>query len=600
MLPKKLIIMKKYSFILLFSAGLSLFSCTDKNIIHEGGGKPNIILIMTDDQGIGDVGYMDNPYVKTPVIDSLASNAIILTNFYVSPVCAPTRSSLLTGRYSVRTGIHDTYNGGAIMATDEYTLAEVLSDNGYITGMFGKWHLGDNYPFRPSDQGFDVSLYHKSGGIGQVGDIDNYFRFDSSYFDPALYFNNELVHTKGYCTDVFTKYAIEFINENKDKPFFLYLAFNAPHTPLQLPQEYLDMYRGIEKLVQSENDAKFFATKLNDQELESTKRVYGMVSNIDDNIGYIIKTLENNNLDKNTVIIFLTDNGPQQNRYKYGLRGLKGSVYEGGIKVPAFIIYPGKGVGNINHTLAHIDILPTILELSKIDFVQGNKIDGISFAPLLDGREVDTFQFRPLIYNWQRGFPEPYRNIAVRKGDYKLVGNISSTDPPSKFELFNISNDPYEKEDISAREPEIVTDLKEEFDNWYMDIILNEKLKGQYAIIGSGQSETVILNRNDASGEPGIWSQDEIFGYWFIECAEPGKYDILASFRTPLDNGGSLIIKIPPIQRTINVTQPGLSEVVIEDVYIPTGKYRVESWFHTNNGRRILPFYLTIKEEVKN
>jgi len=589
--------MKNYLFILLLLAGLFLYSCADKNGIPKDEEKPNIILIMTDDQGIGDIGYMGNPYIKTPVLDSLANNALILNNFYVSPVCAPTRSSLLTGRYSVRTGVHDTYNGGAIMSSDEYTVAEILRDDGYRTGMFGKWHLGDNYPFRPSDQGFDVSLYHKSGGIGQVGDIDNYFKFDSSYFDPILYYNNVPVHTKGYCTDVFTRYAIDFISENKDKPFFLYLSFNAPHTPLQVPRDYINMYRGIDHTIRSESDIKFFGATLSDQELESTRRVYGMVSNIDDNIGYLMKALKQEDLDKKTIIIFLTDNGPQQNRFRCGLRGLKGSVYEGGIKVPAFIIHPGKEKGNINHTLAHIDILPTILELSNTDYEHVNIIDGISFAPLLDGREVDTFEYRPLVYNWQRGYPEPYRNIAVRKGDYKLVGHTSPSDSPRNLELFNISNDPFESKDISAQEPGKVTELKEEFDNWYMDIIHNEKLKGQYAIIGSEESETVILNRNDASGEPGIWAQDEIFGYWLIECVYPGKFNIMASFRTPLNTIGSLIIKIPPIQRTINITQPGTSEATIEYVYIPEGRYRVESWFQTNEGTRILPFYLTISRQ---
>ena len=322
-----------------------------------------------------------------------------------------------------------------------------------------------------------------------------------------------------------------------------------------------------------------------------------MVSNIDDNIGYLIKVLEQEGLDNKTIIIFLTDNGPQQNRFRCGLRGLKGSVYEGGIKVPAFIIHPGKEKGNINHTLAHIDILPTILELSNTDYEHVNIIDGISFAPLLDGREVDTFEYRPLVYNWQRGYPEPYRNIAVRKGGFKLVGHTSPSDSPGNLELFNISNDPFESKDISAQEPGKVVELKEEFDNWYMDIIQNENLKGQHAIIGSEESETVILNRNDASGEPGIWAQDEIFGYWLIECVEPGEYSIMACFRTPLNTMGSLIIKIPPIQRTINITQPGTSEATIEDVYIPAGRYRVESWFQSNEGRRILPFYLTISRQ---
>jgi len=190
---------------------------------------PNIVLIMTDDQGMGDVGYRNNPFVETPWIDSLAGVSIRLNNFYVSPVCAPTRASLMTGRYSIRTGVFDTYNGGAIMATSEVTLAEYLKKKNYHTGIFGKWHLGDHYPFRPGDQGFDESLVHKGGGIGQPGDIDNYFKGDSSYFNPVLYHNDVPVATRGYCSEVFTQGAIDFIQESKAKPFFLYLAFNAPH-----------------------------------------------------------------------------------------------------------------------------------------------------------------------------------------------------------------------------------------------------------------------------------------------------------------------------------------------------------------------------------
>jgi len=209
---------------------------------------PNIIVVITDDQGYGDLGFYGNPFIKTPVLDSLAGISTRIDPFYVCPVCAPTRSSLMTGRYHLRTGVYDTYNGGAMMAPEEVTIAEVLAENGYRTAMVGKWHLGDSYPMRPGDQGFQYTLAHRGGGIGQPGDdFGNYIRRDSSYFDPYLWENGERVRRKGYCSDIFTEQAISFIKgheESKDDaPFFLYLSYNAPHTPLQLPIEYEEQYR---------------------------------------------------------------------------------------------------------------------------------------------------------------------------------------------------------------------------------------------------------------------------------------------------------------------------------------------------------------------
>ncbi len=197
---------------------------------------PNVIIIITDDQGYGDLGFTGNPHVKTPNIDAFANESIRFNNFYVSPVCAPTRASLMTGRYSLRTGIRDTYNGGAIMAANEVTIAEMLKQAEYKTGIFGKWHLGDNYPSRPMDQGFDESLVHLSGGMGQVGDFTTYFNGDRSYYDPILWHNGQQEAYEGYCSDIFANKAIAFIEDNYQKPFFCYLSFNAPHTPLQVPE----------------------------------------------------------------------------------------------------------------------------------------------------------------------------------------------------------------------------------------------------------------------------------------------------------------------------------------------------------------------------
>ncbi len=304
--------MKKIFVLIIFSC--ILFSCNKKEI-----DRPNVILIITDDQGFGDLGYNGNTNISTPNIDTLADESLRFNNFYVSPVCAPTRSSLMTGRYSLRTGVRDTYNGGAIMSTDEITIAEVLKEANYKTGIFGKWHLGDNYPSRPSDQGFNESLIHLSGGIGQVGDITNYFQGNTSYFDPMLWLNNEKKKYDGYCSDIFTNEAINFIDKNKSENFFCYLSFNAPHTPLQLPKKYYEMYKDLD-LEKVSNQGDII---MSEKDKEDAKKVYGMVSNIDDNVGRLLKKLDELGISENTIVIFMTDNGPQQRRYVSGLRGLK-------------------------------------------------------------------------------------------------------------------------------------------------------------------------------------------------------------------------------------------------------------------------------------
>ena len=314
-----------------------LYSCKK----NEVPSPPNVILIITDDQGYGDLGFHNNPNVQTPTIDAFAQQGIRLNNFHVSPVCAPTRSSIMTGRYSLRTGVRDTYNGGAIMAPSEFTLAEMLKQVNYSTGIFGKWHLGDNYPSRPSDQGFDESLIHLAGGMGQVGDFTNYFKKETSYFDPILWHNNEQKLYEGYCSDIFTENAIDFIQKNKEQPFFCYLSFNAPHTPLQVPDKYYQMYKDIDP-TQGINNELLPSPEMTDKNIEDARRVYAMVTNIDDNLKKLFQEVEDLGISENTIIIFMTDNGPQQLRYVAGMRGLKSSVHRGGIRVPFFMRYPSK------------------------------------------------------------------------------------------------------------------------------------------------------------------------------------------------------------------------------------------------------------------
>ena len=302
--------------------------------------KPNVIIIITDDQGFGDLGINKNPNIITPNIDQFASESVRFDNFFVSPVCAPTRASLMTGRYSLRTGVRDTYNGGAIMSNTETTIAEILKEADYSTGIFGKWHLGDNYPFRPSEQGFDESIIHLAGGIGQVGDFTNYYKGNTSYFDPILWKNNKKNQYDGYCSDIFAENAVKFIEKNKNKPFFCYLSFNAPHTPLQVPKKYYNMYKDLDPELGFKDES--LASKMSEKDKEDARRIYGMVTNIDDNIGKVLNKLTELGIEEETIIIFMTDNGPQQFRYNSNMKGLKGTVYNGGTRVPFYIKYAEK------------------------------------------------------------------------------------------------------------------------------------------------------------------------------------------------------------------------------------------------------------------
>ena len=548
--------------------------------------KPNIILIITDDQGYGDIGYNGNPHIKTPNLDLLATNSMRFNNFYVSPVCAPTRSSLLTGRYSLRTGVTDTYNGGAMMSNDETTLAEILKENNYQTGIFGKWHLGDNYPFRPTDQGFHESLIHLSGGIGQVGDFTNYYKGNRSYFDPILWHNNEQKKYEGYCSDIFTDEAIKFIEENKSNQFFCYLSFNAPHTPLQVPDKYYDLYKNVDPSVISESE-KISMTEKN---VLDAKRIYGMVTNIDDNVGKLVSKLKELKIDQNTILIFMTDNGPQQFRYVSNLRGLKSSVYNGGIKVPFYLSYPkihdaGLDIDNFS---AHIDVLPSLLDLCDIETPKNIKIDGKNF--LNKSREERSF-----FSYWTRKSPELYQNMSLNKGNYKLVGNTNYDSPIERFELFDIDNDPYEMENLIENKKELAIQMKLEMDNIYNELINSKNIKNKpRIIIGSEFENPTYLNRNDASGQRGIWAQNEIFGFWRIKALS-GKYNFRFKFNNLNLTSGQMVIEVgnQVYSKKVEVDDNGYA--LMENIHLNEGEFDLTPLFRYER-KNIFPFWVEINK----
>ena len=553
---------------------------------------PNVILIITDDQGYGDLNFNGNPNIITPALDNFAAESVRFNNFYVSPVCAPTRSSLMTGRYSLRTGVRDTYNGGAIMASSEVTLAEMLKQANFTTGIFGKWHLGDNYPSRPSDQGFDESLIHLAGGMGQVGDFTNYFKKDTSYFDPILWHNNEQKPYQGYCSDIFTENAIEFIEKNKNNPFFCYLSFNAPHNPLQVPDEYYQIYKNIDptegidpNLIPNE--------KINEQTKENTRKVYAMVTNIDDNLKKLFSKVEELGIKENTIVIFMTDNGPQHARYVAGMKGRKTSVYNGGIRVPFYFRYPNEFSGDkeVDQMTAHIDLLPTLSKLCGTRIPEDRKIDGRNFIPSIEGKIQPE---RSFFSYWTRKYPELFNNIALQRGQFKLVGKTDYDSEIENFQLYDTNKDPFEKNNLMAQKKSIGLSLKEEMHQTFLELVNSENLKNPPRIIlGSDFENPVYLNRNDAGGQRAVWNQEQAYSFWKVDINKEGLYDLKFKFLKPLPANGNMYLEIgQSIQQKLN-SKDNLDVIELKSVYLPKGYHDFTPFYMFQKGN-YFPLYVEV------
>ncbi|WP_372775420.1 arylsulfatase [Mangrovibacterium sp.] len=562
--------------------------------------KPNVILVMTDDQGFGDLGFNGNPNIHTPVLDQFAGESVRFSDFLVSSVCAPTRAALLTGRYALRTGVRDTYKGGAIMSTNEITIAEVLKRGGYRTGMIGKWHLGDNYPFRPEDQGFDYVLRHLAGGIGQWGDWPNHLKGNTSYFNPTLWENGKMVESEGYCTNVFTDAALSFIEENKQEPFFLYLAFNAPHDPLQVPDEYYQMYKDLDPAAGFENDGRPFPA-MTEPMKEKARKVYAMVSNIDDNMGRLLAKVDELKLAENTLVIFMSDNGPIPSRYLGGLRGQKSSVYEGGIQVPCFWRYPASFSGNrdINITASHFDVFPTIAELCGVGIPTDREIDGVSLLPLLTG-EQKKLDERSICRYWTRDYPEKYQNMMVRRGEFKLVGNCGESAEIEDFELFNLETDPYELTNIVERNNETAKALKEELDNWLNGLLQSPNLlRSPRMLIGTEHENPSVLNLNDVH----FTAHEDVpkgVAYWKAAIEKAGNYKLTLHFKTEIITDCQVKLQIGKSERTFSFQKPMSDQISIGEINLNIGEADIVPvvLLKKQDGMVYeMPFYLEIKLE---
>jgi len=526
---------------------------------------PNVILIITDDQGYGDLSCHGNPVLKTPNLDRLHAESTRFTRFHVCPVCSPTRACLMTGRYNYRTGVVDTYIGRSMMHPDEVTIAEAFSQHGYRTGIFGKWHLGDNYPMRAKDQGFQESLVHRGGGLSQPSDPP-----DSGYFDPVLSRNGTLQKCRGYCTDVFTDAALAFIEANRDRPFFAYLAMNAPHVPLEIDERYVAPYRtaGVG---------------------EGAARVYGMIANIDENAGRVMDLLAKRDIERDTIVIFMTDNGatPAENaeRYNAGMRGWKGSVYEGGIRVPFFIRWPGvlEAGRDIYRIAAHIDVLPTLLALCGAPVPEEVRLDGRSLAPLLLGAGGD-WPDRYLFSQWHRGdAPEPFRQCAALNQRYKLVDGK---------ELYDLENDPAEARDIAPDYPRIVQEIRAAYEAWFEDVCSTRGFAPMRIHLGTPHENPTVLTRQDWRNTEG-WDKQHV-GHWEVLVATEGEYDLLLQF-PPAAEGSKARFRLGDTERSVPLT-PGATSCAFESVPLQAGDGQLEAFLEQGGNREGVRYVDVLKK----
>lgn len=496
-----------------------LFSCTTNQQEQDSAQKrPNVILILTDDQGYGDLKIHGNPWVNTPVLDSLAVSGTRLDRFFVSPVCAPTRASLLTGRYHPRTGVMGVSRGLENMRAEEFTLAELFKSASYTTGCFGKWHNGAHWPYHPNAQGFDEFVGFCAGHW-------------NNYFDTTLEHNGEPYPTKGYITDVLTDEALAFIENSKEEPFFCYIPYNVPHSPFQVPDRYFDKY--YEKLAGIEDE----------KTRAKNACVYGMVENVDDNIRRITQKIDDLGLSENTIVIFLSDNGPNGHRYNDDMRGGKGSVHEGGVRVPFFIRWPGKipAGKTLENISSHIDLLPTLAGLCEIEVPEDVELDGVSLESLITGK-TDRLPERALFSHWAgKG--------GVRTSRYRLAPEGNS------FGLFDLTEDPSEVQNLAQELPGKYDSLKQKYDRWYENTVANYETNTRIPV-GYAEFPRVVMpaHESDFSGKVNFkeghgwandwlvnWSSSSDSIWWDIEVVNPGNYLLSLQYTCPVADVGSVL-----------------------------------------------------------
>lgn len=507
--------------------------------------QPNVVFVLTDDQGYGDLSCHGNPVLRTPNLDALHARSVRLTDYHVGPTCAPTRAGLLTGHYANSTGVWHTIGGRSLLRAGEVSMADFFRGSGYATGVFGKWHLGDNAPYRPQDRGFETVVVHGGGGVGQTPDYWGNCYFDDSYWDGTRFSQYD-----GYCTDVWFKEALNFIERNRSRPFFCYIPTNAPHSPHLVDPRYSDPYL---PLTPHEERAKYF----------------GMVANIDENVGGLRRRLAELGLAENTIFIFMTDNGSAGgvdvdedhnvlNGHNAGMRGKKGSEYDGGHRVPFFMHWPVGGFDrscDVGRVTANVDILPTLIELCGLEKPDDCEFDGHSLVPLLMAArngaggpsnsltaDADVGEAgwpdRALVTDSQRqAHPLKWRRSAVMTDRWRLVNGS---------ELYQIKEDPEQRHNVAAAHAEVTADLRRAYEAWWAKV--SRQFDEEIPIaIGGPDARRLRLNTHDWRNEDCAcaWNQGQVRqgmmcnGHWEVDVVEAGRYRFELR-RWPVEEGAGI------------------------------------------------------------
>ncbi len=499
----------------LLTAGAGMIGCSSPDA--EKPLKPNFVIIITDDQGWGDISLHGNTNLNTPNIDALAQNGAQFTNFYVQPVCSPTRADLLTGRYHTRMGVHDTSEGGERMNLDETTFADIFKEAGYATAAFGKWHNGMQYPYHPNGRGFDEFYGFCSGHWGD-------------YFSPPLEHNGKIVQGEGYVPDDITGRAIEFMESNRNKPFLVYIAQITPHTPMQVPDRWYDRFEGFEP--EMTTDERYT------EDIPFTRAALAMCENIDWNVGRVTDALKELGLEENTVIIFLNDNGPNSRRWNGGMKGIKGSTDEGGVRSPLFIQWKTdiKPKTVIEEVAGAIDILPTIAAMAGLEYSTNHPLDGKNLLPLMNG-DPDSWEER-YIYAYWNG------NVSVRSQRYRL---------DNQGRLFDITEDRGQINDISDKEPAVREGMARRAARWKKETLEGVGTGKRPFTVGHPDAVYTQLPARDGQPHGNIvrsnrWPNSSFFTNWTstddkitwdVEVLADGWFDVEIHYTCPQADAGS-------------------------------------------------------------
>lgn len=573
---------------------------------------PNVVFVLTDDQGYGDLSCHGHPLVRTPHIDALYAESVHLTDYHVGPTCAPTRAGLLTGHYANSTGVWHTIGGRSLLRRDEVSMADFFQRAGYATGIFGKWHLGDNAPYRPQDRGFQTVVVHGGGGVGQTPDY-----WGNDYFDDTYWTGDRFQQFDGYCTDVWFQQALQFIEHNRDRPFFCYIPTNAPHSPHLVDPRYSDPY-------------------VPHTPHQDRANYYGMLANIDENVGGLRRRLAELGLAENTIFIFMTDNGsgggvdvdPAQfvtGGFNAGMRGKKGSEYDGGHRVPFFLHWPAGGFDtsrDVDPVTANVDILPTFLELCGLGDPDAHDFDGRSLAPLLRNPQAD-WPDRALVTDSQRlTNPVKWRKSAVMTDRWRLVNGQ---------ELYDIQADPEQRQDAAGQHSQVVARLRDAYEDWWARV--SRQFDEEIPIpIGGPGSRRLRLNTHDWRNEECICAWHQSFvrqglicnGYWEVDVAEAGTYRF-GLRRWPGEEGAAIASGLPggepvPIgqltvdsgwgggvalpveragiaiagQRAAAAVDPTAAEVDFT-LQLPAGPAHLHTWLALADGQQLGAYYVYVE-----